>query len=93
MHVYRLTLDSPSVVAFAEDHATSGVAGLADFCQCRAAIRALEAAIVPVPIHRQQQPSFHYLSTAAGALLNTRRRTRNSLLLQRKIRFRPVNYA
>lgn len=46
-------LDSPSVVGFTEDHAAFGVAGLADFSQHHVAIRAFEAADVPVPIHRQ----------------------------------------
>jgi len=44
--------DSPSVVGFAEDHATFGVAGLADLSQYYVAIRALETANVPVAIHR-----------------------------------------
>lgn len=48
----KQTADLPSVVGLAENHAAFGVAGLADFPQYHLAIRALEAANVPVLIHR-----------------------------------------
>lgn len=74
----------PSVVAFAEDHAAPGVARVADFRQCRATVRALEATVVPIPIHCEQQPSFYYLTAATGALLDPRWSAWTSFLLQRK---------
>lgn len=74
----------PSVVAFAENHAAPGVARVADFRQCCAAIRAFQATVVPIPIHREQQPSFDYLATTSGALLDTRRSARTTFLLQQK---------
>lgn len=76
----------PSVVAFAEDHAAPGVARVADFRQCRATVRALEATVVPIPIHRQQQPSFDYLTAATGTLLDPRWSTWATFLLQQKKR-------
>lgn len=74
----------PSVVAFAEDHAAPGVARVADFRQCRATVRALEATVVPIPIHCEQQPSFYYLAAATGALLDPRWSAWASFLLQQK---------
>lgn len=74
----------PSVVAFAEDHAAPGVARVADFRQCRATVRALEATVVPIPIHCEQQPSFYYLTAATGALLDPRWSAWASFLLQQK---------
>lgn len=77
--------EHPSVVAFAENHAAPGVARVADFRQRCAAIRAFQATVVPIPIHRVKEPSFYYLAAAAGTLLDSRCSAWTTFLLERTV--------
>lgn len=65
-------MDLPDIVSFAEDHSGLGETRGADVGQHGRAAGALEAAVVPVAVQREQQVALHDLAAAAGAHLDLR---------------------